>query len=72
MQIYTLEQEKCGLCPYDIKRYLLANLPDGTPNQNTHAYGHHELATEVRVQIDMPEQSGTELVLEQQQPPTND
>ena len=72
MQIYTLEQEKRGLCPYDDKRYLLADLPDGTPNTNTHAYGYHELATEVRVQMDMPEQSGTELVLEQQQPPTND
>ena len=72
MQIYTLEQEKRGLCPYDEKRYLLADLHDGTPNPNTHAYGHHELATEVRVQMDMPEQSGIELVLEQQQPPTND
>ena len=72
MQIYTLEQEKRNLCPYDDKCYLLADLPDGTPNPNTHAYGHHELATEVRVQIDMPERSGTELVLEQQQPPTID
>ena len=71
MQIYTLEQEKRGLCPYDDKRYLLADLHDGTPNPNTHAYGHHELATEVSVQMDMPEQSGTELVLEQQLPPTN-
>ena len=72
MQIYTLEQEKSGLCPYYDKRYILADLPDGTPNPNSHAYGHHELATEVRVQMDMPEQSSTELVLDQQQPPTND
>ena len=58
--------------PVNDKRYLLADLPDGTPNPNTHAYGHNELATEVRVQMEMSDQSGTELVLEQQQPPTND
>ena len=68
MQIYTLEQEKRDLCPYDDKRYLLADLTDGSPNPNTHAYGHYDLAAEVRVQMDMPEQSGTELVVEQQQP----
>ena len=28
-QINTMEQEKRGLCPYDDKRYLLADLPDG-------------------------------------------
>ena len=72
MQIYTLEQGRRGLCSYDDKRYLLADLHDGTPNPNTHAYGHHEYAAEVRVQMDMPEQSGTELVLQQQQPPSND
>ena len=68
MQIYTLEQEKRGLCPYDDKRYLLAELPDGSPNPNTHAYGHYNMAAEVRVKTDMPQQSGTELVVEQQQP----
>ena len=36
-QLYTLEQSKRGLCPYDDKRYLLADLPDGQPNPNTHA-----------------------------------
>ena len=71
LQIYTLEQEKRGLCPYNDKRYLLADLPDAAPNLNTHVYGHHELSTEVRVLIDMLEQSGTELVLEQQQPTHN-
>ena len=35
---------KRGLCPYDDKRYLLADLPDGRPNLNTHAYGHRDLA----------------------------
>ena len=60
-----LEQEKRGLCPYDGKRYLLADLLDRTPNHNTHAYGHHELATEVRIQMDMPEQSGSKLVVKQ-------
>ena len=38
--------EKRGLCPYDDKRYLLADLPDGRPNPNTHAYGHRDLAAE--------------------------
>ena len=64
-----MEQDKRGLCPYDDKRYLLADLPNGTPNPNTHAYGHHELATEAHVEMDMPERSGTELVIEQRQPP---
>ena len=72
MQIYKLEQEMRGRCSYDNKRYLLADLPYGTPGPNIHAYGHHELATEVHVQMDMPEQSGTKLVLEQQQPATNE
>ena len=42
-QVYTIKQEKRGLCPYDDKRYLLADLPDGRPNPNTHAYGHRDL-----------------------------
>ena len=41
-----MEQAKRGLCPYDDKRYLLADLPDGRPNPNTHAYGHCDLAVE--------------------------
>ena len=64
-----MEQEKRGLCPYDDKRYLLADLPDGTPNPNTHAYGHHELATEAHVEMDIPELTGTDLIIEQRQPP---
>ena len=43
-QVYTIKQEKRGLCPYDDKRYLLVDLPDGHPNPNTHAYGHCGLA----------------------------
>ena len=69
IQIYTLEQDKRGLCPYDDKRYLLAELPDGTPNPNTHAYGHRDLATEVNLDMDMPDQPGTDLIIEQRQPP---
>ena len=46
IQVYTMKQEKRGLCPYDDKRYLLADLPDGRPNPNTHAYGHCDLAAE--------------------------
>ena len=68
MQIYTLEQEKRGLCPYDDKRYLLADLADGSPNPNTHAYGHRELVAEEQVEMDMPDQPGADLIIEQQQP----
>ena len=51
-QVYTMEQEKRGLCPYDDKRYLLADLPDGRPNPNTHAYGHRDLAAEEHLVAD--------------------
>ena len=47
-----MEQEKRGLCPYDDKRYLLADLADGRPNPNTHAYGHCDLAAEEHVVAD--------------------
>ena len=63
MQIYTLEQEKRGLCPYDDKRYLLADLPDDSPNPNTHAYGHRELVAEEQVEMDMPDQPGADLII---------
>ena len=45
-QVYTMEQEKRGLCPYDDKRYLLADLLDGRLNPNTHAYGYRDLESE--------------------------
>ena len=35
--------EKRGLHPYDDKRYLLDNLEDGSPNPNSHAYGHYSI-----------------------------
>ena len=47
-----MEQEKRGRCPYNDKRYLLADLPDGRPNPNTHAYGHLDLATEEHLVAD--------------------
>ena len=50
-----MEQEKRGLCPYDDKRYLLADLPDGRPNPNTHAYGHRDLATKEHLVADQQE-----------------
>ena len=50
-----MEQEKRGLCPYDDKRYLLADLPDGRLNPNTHAYGHRDLAAEEHLVADQPE-----------------
>jgi hypothetical protein len=64
-----MEQDKRGLCPYDDKRYLLADLPDGTPNLNIHAYGHRELAAEAHVEMDIPELTGTDLIIEQRQAP---
>ena len=60
--MYTIEQEKRGLCPYDDKRYLLADLPDGRPNPNTHAYGHRDLAAEEHLVADQPE-PGAELIV---------
>ena len=55
-----MEQEKRGLCPYDEKRYLLADLPDGRPNPNTFAYGHRDLAAEEHLVADQLE-PGAEL-----------
>ena len=46
---------KRRLCPYDDKRYLLADLPDGRPNPNTHAYGHRDFAAEEHLAADQPE-----------------
>ena len=65
MQIDTLEQEKRGLCPYDDKQYSLAELPDGSPNPSTHAFGHYSLASEEQLVVDMPKQAGAEIVIEQ-------
>ena len=59
-----MEQVKRGLCPYDDKRYLLADLPDGSPNPYTHAYGHKDLAAEEHFEAVMPEAPGTDLVVE--------
>ena len=61
-RVYTMEQEKRGLCPYDDKRYLLADLPDGRPNPNTHGYGYHDLAAEEYLIADQPE-PGAELII---------
>ena len=47
-----MEQDKRGLCPYDNKRYLLADLPDGRPNTNTQAYGHSDLTAEENLVAD--------------------
>ena len=62
--MYTIEQERRGLCPYDDKRYLLADLPDGRPSPNTHAYGHRDLAAEEHLVADQPE-PGAELIIRQ-------
>ena len=59
-----MEQKKRGLCPYDDKRYLLADLPDGSPNPNTHAYGHKDLASEKHFEADMPDTPGSDLIIE--------
>ena len=65
--MYSLDQEKRSLCPYDDKRYLLANLPDGSPNPNTRAYGHKDLTSEERLVADMPETPGNDLIIEHQE-----
>ena len=62
LQVYTIEQEKRGLCPFDDKRYLLADTPDGKPNHNSHAYGHRDLLADEILVADHPE-SGAELVI---------
>ena len=62
LQVYTVEQNIRGLCPYDDKRYLLADLPDNRPNLNTHAYGHRDLAAEEQLVADQPE-PGSELII---------
>ena len=57
-----MEQEHCGLCLYDDKRYLLADLPDGRPNPNTHAYGHCDLAAEKHL-VAVLQEPGAELII---------
>ena len=57
LTVYSLAVETRGLIAYDDKRVLLANLDNGEPNPNIHAYGHYSLANEVRVQ-DAEEQPG--------------
>jgi hypothetical protein len=64
LQIYTLEVNKSGLRPYDDKRYLLADLADGRPNPNTHAYGHWEVASDELLEQDIPEEPGSEILVE--------
>ena len=61
-QVYTMEQEKRELCPYDVKRYFLADLPDCRLNPNTYAYGHRDLAAEEHLVADQPE-PGAELII---------
>ena len=61
--MYSLEQKKRGLCHYDDKRYLLADLPDGSANPTTHAYGHKDLAAEEQFEADMPDAPGSDLLL---------
>ena len=62
VQVYIMEQEKRGLCPYDDKRYLLADLPDSRTNSNTHAYGHCDLAAEEHLMADQPK-PGAKLII---------
>ena len=57
-----MEQEKREHSPYDDKRYLLADLPNGRPNPNTHAYDHRDLAAEEHLVADQPE-PGAELII---------
>ena len=61
-QVYTMEQEKRGLCLYHDKRYLLADLPDGRPNPNTHAYGYWDLAAEKHLVAVQPEPGAKQII----------
>ena len=65
LKVYSLAVEKRGLSAYDDKRVLLANLDNGEPNPNTHAYGHYSLENELRVH-DAEEQpeAGNDLQIE--------
>ena len=60
--VYTMEQKQRGICPYEDKRYLLADWPDGRPNPTTHAYGHLDLAAEELVVADQLE-PGAKLII---------
>ena len=62
--MYSLEQTKHGLCPYDDKRYFLSDLADGSPNPNTHAYGNTDLVAEEQFKADMPDLLGSYLIIE--------
>jgi len=48
-------------------RYLLGYVPDGSPNPNTHAYGHKSLVEEVEVIEDRPDNQGEEILVETRQ-----
>ena len=53
-EIYTLEQRKRGLVPFDDKRLLLDNIADGVANPNTHAYGHYSVEIQAEQILDAP------------------
>ena len=60
--MYSLAVEKRGLIAYDYKRVLLADLANGQPNPNTHAYGHYSLVNEVEVEeVAEPVAAGNDL-----------
>ena len=60
--IYTMDLPKRELVPYDDKRILLADLPDGQTNPDTHAFKHYSLEV---VRMSEPEQppAGEEMVV---------
>lgn len=45
-----MDVQKRGLVPYNDKRIICADLPDGQPNPDTHAFRHYLLET-----VRMPE-----------------
>ena len=51
------------LCPYDDKRYLVANLPDYRLNPKTYAYGNLNLTAEKNLIADQQEH-GVELIIQ--------
>ena len=53
--MYTMEQVKRNLCPYDDKHYLLADINDGRPNPYRYAFGHHDFVSEENLVADHPD-----------------
>lgn len=66
-QLYTLKQSKRGQFSYNDKRYLLANLANGKPNQNTYAYRQKDFAVKDELVAHVPDGPATKLLIERRE-----